>query len=106
MIQNTLKGPMLAGVCSRLANSLRFNVWVLRGLFVLLLLVKTFAAIVAYVVLALVFQLMDKGAERGTERKSGAGDSPATEPSNLDERKRRIEELDRRFRAWEDSLER
>jgi len=100
MLHESMKGPMLAGVCSRLANRLRFNVWVLRGLLVLLLLVKTFAAIIAYVALALLFQLLDKG----FEKKSSSPESPDADTPAFAERSRRIEELDRRFRAWEDSL--
>ena len=102
MIQKSMTGPMLAGVCSRLAGTLRFNVWVLRGLFVLLLLVKTFLAVVVYVGLALLFQLLDKGTEK-SPGPSVVSDEPRTD---LSARSRRIEELDRRFRAWEDSLER
>ena len=100
MLHESMKGPMLAGVCSRLANRLRFNVWVLRGLFVLLLLVKTFPAIIAYVLLALLFQLLDKG----IEKKSTSQEIPEAGAPGFEERSRRIEELDRRFRAWEDSL--
>lgn len=102
MMQKSMNGPMLAGVCSRLAGRLRFNVWVLRGLFVLLLLVKTFLAVVVYVGLALLFQLLDKGAKSASDLD---GDSPEIAADRFD-RSRRIEELDRRFRAWEDSLER
>jgi phage shock protein PspC (stress-responsive transcriptional regulator) len=48
-------GALLAGVCADISAKFGWNVWVLRGLFVLGLLIKTLATGAIYLVLALVF---------------------------------------------------
>jgi phage shock protein PspC (stress-responsive transcriptional regulator) len=91
---------LLAGVCGRLAHLFRCNVWVLRAGFILLLLLKTFLTLVVYGVLALLFRTADyhRGPDRSTRKDYSPG-SPRFAAHN-----RRIKELDRRFREWEDSL--
>jgi phage shock protein PspC (stress-responsive transcriptional regulator) len=91
--------PLLAGVCSRLGRVLRCNAWALRAVFLLLLLFKTLVALFAYVALALLIRLLDR--HNGTGRAAGQAFhlvSPQFASLN-----RRLEELDRRFRAWEES---
>jgi phage shock protein PspC (stress-responsive transcriptional regulator) len=87
-------GALLAGVCSGIARAFGWNAWVLRGLFVLFLLVKTLWAVVAYAVLALAFHF-------GREYREQRHGSPGLESPELSERNRRIEELERRFRDLE-----
>jgi phage shock protein PspC (stress-responsive transcriptional regulator) len=87
-------GALLAGVCSGIARAFGWNAWVLRALFVLFLLVKTFWAVVAYAVLALAFHF-------GRERRSQRHGTQGLASPELAERNRRIEELERRFRDLE-----
>ena len=87
-------GALLAGVCSGVASRLDWNVWVLRALFVAFLLLKTLWAVAAYAALALVFHFLqdcDRGANDEAELAS---------PEQAD-RKRRNEELEKRFRDLE-----
>lgn len=91
--------PVLAGVCSRFASLLQFNVWALRAVFIILLLTKTVLAVIVYIVLALLIRAMDnrrsKQAAAPDEDSSVAG-----APIYSD----RIRDLDRRFSDWEQSL--
>ncbi len=89
-------GALLAGVCSGIARAFGWNAWVLRGLFVLFLLVKTLWAVAAYAVLALAFHF---GREH-RERRHGSSGLASPE---LSERNRRIEDLERRFRDLEET---
>ena len=89
------EGALLAGVCAGIARTFSWNVWALRALFVVFLLVKTLWAIAAYAALALVFWLLD--ADRPGQRKSRAG----LESPELAGRSRRITELERRFEELE-----
>lgn len=86
-------GALLAGVCSGLAHALNWNVWALRAIFVVFLVVKTLWAVVAYGVLALIFHLYREQA--GGRKKDGLS-SP-----ELSERNQRISDLERRFRELE-----
>lgn len=89
------EGSLLAGVCAGIAQTFRWNVWVLRALFVAFLLFKTFWAVVVYAVLALGFSLLgDQWHARG-----GAKDELAS--PELSGRNQRISELERRFRELE-----
>jgi len=85
------EGALLAGVCAGIARTFSWNVWALRALFVVFLLVKTLWAIAAYAALALVFWLLD--ADWPGKHKSRAG----LESPELADRSRRITELERRF---------
>jgi phage shock protein PspC (stress-responsive transcriptional regulator) len=87
---------LLAGVCSGIARALNWNVWALRALFVVFLVVKTLWAVVAYAVLALAFHFHDGPARR--RRSSGGGLSSP----ELSERDQRISELEKRFKDLED----
>ncbi len=117
---------LLAGVCSRLATMFQWNVWVVRGLFVLMLALKTLPALIAYAALAVLFHYLDrqKTSAAGSDHQDGAEHRPYTQAAHcragrqahkhndadqhayaeLAARQRRINELERRFRAWEESL--
>jgi len=88
------EGALLAGVCAAVAGRLGWNVWALRILFVLFLLVKATWAIVAYAVAALALHLIEG---RASERRPADGlASP-----ELSDRAGRIADLERRFRELE-----
>ena len=87
-------GALLAGVCSGIASRLDWNVWVLRALFVGFLLIKTLWAAAAYAALALVFHFLQ-------DSKPGATGEAELASPELADRKRRIEELEKRFRDLE-----
>jgi len=89
------EGALLAGVCAGIAQAFNWNVWVLRALFVVFLLVKTLWAIVAYAALALAFKLFED--QLPGKSKSGEGLSSP----ELSERNERISDLERRFRELE-----
>lgn len=89
------EGALLAGVCAGIARTFSWNVWALRALFVIFLLIKTLWAIAAYAALALMFWLLD--AEWPGRRKSRSG----LESPELAGRSRRITELERRFEELE-----
>ena len=92
--------PLLAGVCSRFADLLHFNVWALRAVFVVLLLAKTVLAVIVYGVLALLFHAADRRRPpQDTAEAQAAVNAPRTSPHD-----ERIRDLDRRFREWEQSL--
>ena len=86
---------LLAGVCSRIADRLGWNVWALRALFVIFLLIKTLWAIAAYAILMVILRFLDNG--------SGAAKPPpgGLESPELAERSQRISELERKFRELE-----
>lgn len=94
-------GALLAGVCAGMARMLAWNVWALRALFVLFLLVKTFWAVAAYALLALAMYLLDtrRGPEQRANRREGNGGLASPE---LARRNQRIADLERRFRDLED----
>ena len=89
-------GALFAGVCAGIARALGWNVWALRALFVLFLLIKPLWAIAAYALLAVATCLLD-GAKQKPQRDDGGLSSP-----ELAERNRRIADLERRFRDLED----
>jgi len=95
-------GALLAGVCAGIARALRWNVWVLRALFVGFLAIKTVAALVIYAILALVMHLLENDTLR---RKNSRGKKTAEGLASpeLSQRSERIENLERRFRELEDS---
>ena len=90
------EGALLAGVCAGIAQTLNWNVWVLRALFVAFLLIKTLWAIVVYAALALAFKLF----EDQWPGKSKSGEGLAS--PELSERNQRISDLERRFRELDD----
>lgn len=92
-------GALLAGVCAGTARTFGWNVWALRALFVIFLLVKTLWAVAAYALLALVMYLLDN--KRGPEERTQVRDGGLASPE-LARRNQRIAELERRFRDLED----
>ena len=86
---------LLAGVCSGIARTFGWNVWVLRALFIGFLLVKTLWAVVIYAGLALIFHFFEDQLP-GWTRKGGGLSSP-----ELSDRNDRISDLERRFRELE-----
>jgi phage shock protein PspC (stress-responsive transcriptional regulator) len=95
--QVRIEGALLAGVCAGIARTFNWNVWVLRALFIAFLLVKTLWAVVAYVALALIFNLRENHWPGRSGPKEGLA-SP-----ELADRGERIAELERRFRELENS---
>lgn len=94
-------GALLAGVCAGTARTFGWNVWALRALFVIFLLVKTLWAVAAYALLALAMYLLDsrRGPEEHVSGRKGDGGLASPE---LAGRNQRIAELERRFRDLED----
>jgi phage shock protein PspC (stress-responsive transcriptional regulator) len=88
-------GALLAGVCAGIARTFNWNVWALRALFVIFLLIKTVWAVIAYAVLALAFHFMDDVFPARKKEAEGLS-SP-----ELSERSDRIADLERRFRELE-----
>jgi phage shock protein PspC (stress-responsive transcriptional regulator) len=82
---------LLAGVCADLAQRLGWNVWAIRALFVIALLIKTIATAAVYVVLALIIPHFR--ADEETE--------PDLTSPELSSRNERIADLERRFRDLE-----
>jgi phage shock protein PspC (stress-responsive transcriptional regulator) len=91
------EGALLAGVCAGIARTFKWNVWVLRALFIGFLAIKTLAAILVYAGLALLFYLLDSDRTARDQRPTGLS-SP-----ELSRRNERITELEQRFRDLEGS---
>ena len=89
------EGALLAGVCAGIARAFSWNVWALRALFVVFLLIKTLWAIAAYAALALALHLL--GGEWPGRRKPRSG----LESPELAGRNQRIADLERRFQELE-----
>jgi phage shock protein PspC (stress-responsive transcriptional regulator) len=87
------EGALLAGACAGTARTFGWNVWALRALFVVFLLVKTLWAVLAYAALALLFHFRGEAGERRAEDDLGSPE--------LATRNRRIAELEKRFRDLE-----
>ena len=90
-------GALLAGVCAGIARAFKWNVWVLRALFIGFLAIKTLAAMLVYAGLALVFYLLDSD-RAGRKKDPGGLSSP-----ELSSRNERIKDLERRFSDLEKS---
>lgn len=82
------------GVCPELARRFGWDVWAIRAVFVIALLVAPLWAIGAYLLLAL---LLPRPETRGSRITGG----PAFRSDALRERERRIADLERRFRDLE-----
>lgn len=85
------EGALLAGVCAELAGRLGWNVWAIRALFALGLLIKTLWVGAAYVALACLLGWLGKSASR----------APELVTPELKERGRRIADLEKRFSELE-----
>lgn len=90
-------GALLAGVCAGIARVFKWNVWVLRALFVGFLAIKTLAAIVVYAALSLVFYLSSSDFNLRSK------ESEDLESPELSDRNQRIRDLEQRFRDLENS---
>jgi len=90
-------GALLAGVCAGIARTFKWNVWVLRALFIGFLAIKTLAAILVYGGLALLFYLLDS--DRTARNKPSSG----LQSPELSGRDERIKDLERRFSELEES---
>ena len=88
MTPNRHDGALLAGVCATLAHRLGWSVWALRALFVLGLFIQAIGTGVVYIALAVLLPKFQHGQDPG----------PALKPDELRDRKRRISDLERRFR--------
>ena len=95
-------GSLLAGVCAGIARALRWNVGVLRALFVGFLAIKTGAALVIYAILALVMHLLGNETLRG-EKSHRRGAYEGLASPELSQRNEKITDLERRFREMEKS---
>lgn len=97
-------GALLAGVCIRIANRLGWNVWALRVLFILGLLIETIAVGLIYGALALLLPRLGPGAgDDGPGRASGQAEDAGLTSDALGARNRRIADLERRFRELEET---
>jgi phage shock protein PspC (stress-responsive transcriptional regulator) len=85
---------LLAGLCAELARRLGWNVWALRVLFLVALLVKTLPTALLYLAASLVMGLVLADRARPAPPGGLASD-------RLSERGQRIEELEERFRKLE-----
>lgn len=86
---------LLAGLCAELARRLGWNVWALRVLFVVALLVQTLPTALVYLGASLVMGLVLAG--------SKPKDAPGGLASErLSERGQRIQELEDKFRELEE----
>jgi phage shock protein PspC (stress-responsive transcriptional regulator) len=97
MITERPDGALLAGVCAGIARTFKWNVWVLRALFIGFLAIKTLAAILVYAGLALLFYLLNS--DRSARKKAPTGLSSP----ELSGRNERIRDLERRFSELEGS---
>ena len=92
---------MLAGVCSRLAARLGWNVWAIRAVLLILLVAEPLWTALGYALAAfLVPALARRG--RGTAAEAATGNLESPE---LATRKQRIADLEQRFRKWEEGLD-
>ena len=90
-------GALLAGVCAGIARALKWNVWVLRVLFVGFLALKTAAALIIYAILALAMHLSGNKKPSGKKRQGESAYEGLASPE-LSQRSERIADLERQFR--------
>jgi phage shock protein PspC (stress-responsive transcriptional regulator) len=96
---------MLAGVCSRLAHWLGWNVWAIRAVLLILLIAKPLFAALGYAVAAILLGLLDRSGKEFRLRNAAAVEQPEQVHSpELANRMQRIDQLEQRFRSWEQSL--
>ena len=93
-------GALLAGVCAGIARALRWNVWVLRALFAGFLAIKTVAALIIYVILALTMHLLGNEKLHGKKLRGKKTAGGLASPE-LSQRSQRIADLEQRFRELE-----
>jgi phage shock protein PspC (stress-responsive transcriptional regulator) len=102
---------MLAGVCSWLAARLRWNVWAIRAVLLILLVAQPIWTALGYAVAAVLLGSIQRGSFNAwRNRVFGVGAGAAGSPTEvlrspeLKARKQRIDDLEQRFREWERSL--
>ena len=88
-------GALLAGVCAATAQAFKWNVWVLRALFIGFLMFKTVVAVLVYAGLALVIYLV----RNDWNQEQDPTDSLSS--PELSRRDQRIKDLEQRFRDLE-----
>lgn len=104
--------PMLAGVCSWLATRLHWSVWAIRAVLLILLIAQPLWTAIGYGAAALLLGSIQRGGsfeewrERVFSGRTAAVEAPAPElrSPELAVRKQRIDDLEQRFRDWEQSL--
>ncbi len=87
---------MLAGVCSRLAARLGWNVWAIRAVLLILLVAEPLWTALGYALAAFLISALERRSTRAADANSGNLESP-----ELASRKQRIADLEQRFRKWE-----
>jgi len=102
MLKNAHNEGMLAGVCSRLATCLGWNVWAIRAVLLILLVTQPVGTAIGYGIAALVLTGMDR---HGKIPAANPGAAEVLQSPELSNRKQRIEALEERFAAWEKSLD-
>lgn len=104
MLHTNNKG-MLAGVCSRLATWLGWNVWAIRIVLLILLIAQPVWTALGYAAAALLQAVLTRGTQVFSNKSEPAGEFEGELQSpELTARKRRIDDLEQRFRDWEQSL--
>lgn len=101
-------GGMLAGVCSRLALLLGWNVWAIRAVLLILLIAQPLWTALGYAAAALLQGALDRSG-KAFSNKSGRSaqsdvDVAQLQSPELASRKQRIDDLEKRFRDWEQTL--
>ncbi len=101
MAIGTNKEGMLAGVCSRLAARLKWNVWAIRAVLLILLVAEPLFTALGYALAAFIVSGFDRYGNT-----TDASSKPVTslESPELASRKKRIDDLEQRFSKWEQSL--
>lgn len=99
---------MLAGVCSRLASLLGWNVWAIRAVLLILLIAQPWWTALGYAAAALLQGALDRSG-KALSNKSGRSaqsdvDAAQLQSPELAARKQRIDALEKRFHDWERSL--
>jgi len=92
---------MLAGVCSRLATRLSWNVWAIRAVLLILLVAEPLFTALGYALAAFLISAIER---HGSKPGASATSAASLESPELASRKQRIEDLEQRFRKWEQSL--
>ncbi len=103
---------MLAGVCSWLATRLGWNVWAIRAVLLILLIAQPLWTALGYAAAALLLQSIHRGGRLSDWRSRVFTRGPSQQEApvaqlqspELAARKQRIDDLEQRFRAWEQSL--
>ena len=91
---------MLAGVCSRLAARLGWNVWAIRAVLLILLVTAPLWTALGYALAAFGVSALERRSTTVAGAEVGTLESP-----ELAGRKQRIADLEQRFRNWEKGLD-